>query len=318
MAPGDPLALADVSKNMIVEAQDAAGNWYIAKVKRVCEERGAKVHYAGYECQTHEKRAPGSAARLQEAWPAETVADELEATGHGSTAVCVGPDEYLRRHTSPAVGSRLSPRRRPAGRRSLLHCWRAGLDYNLYAPPSPQPRTAANALVHRRCAHALAADAHALAATHSARVGSVDTVPPPPRSVTYLAAPRGRHRRRHHKPSPLRPPPSPHRPRCRRPRGRRHCHRQTGSGGAGAEPRCPAASRRSRWTRDADGGETRDEPESGVPCGAAGRGVCGCALKRLGAWSAGAARDACLGSGRPATAAADGRRSPRLLVMARR
>jgi len=248
MAPGNPLALADVSKNMIVEAQDDAGNWYIAKVKRVCEERGAKVHYAGYECQTHEKRAPGSAARLQEAWPAETVADELEATGHGSTAVCVGPGEYLRRHTSPAVGSRLSPRRRPAGRRSLLHCWRAGLDYNLYAPPPPQPRTAANALVHRRCAHALAADAHALAATHGARVGSVDTVPPPPRSVTYLAAPRGRHRRRHHKPSPLRPPPSPHRPRCRRPRGRRHCHRQTGSGGAGAEPRCPAASRRSRWT----------------------------------------------------------------------
>ena len=124
MAPGDPLALADVSKNMIVEAQDAAGNWYIAKVKRVCEERGAKVHYAGYECQTHEKRAPGSAARLQVSRgvaAAETVADELDATGHGSTAVCVGPDEYLRRHTSPAVGSRLSPRRRPAGRRSLLH-----------------------------------------------------------------------------------------------------------------------------------------------------------------------------------------------------
>jgi len=170
MAPGDPLEVADLTVGMILEAQDDRGVWYRAKVKRVCEERGAKVHYAGYECQTHEKRAPGSAARLQEAWPAETVADELEATGHGSTAVCVGPDEYLRRHTSPAVGSRLSPRRRPAGRRSLLHCWRAGLDYNLYAPPPPQSRTAANALVHRRCAHALAADAHALAATHGARV----------------------------------------------------------------------------------------------------------------------------------------------------
>ena len=45
MAPGDPLEVADLTVGMILEAQDDRGVWYRAKVKRVCEERGAKVHY---------------------------------------------------------------------------------------------------------------------------------------------------------------------------------------------------------------------------------------------------------------------------------
>ena len=57
MAPGDPLEVADLTVGMIVEAQDAAGIWYRATVTQVSEQRGAKVHYAGYKPQYDEWRA---------------------------------------------------------------------------------------------------------------------------------------------------------------------------------------------------------------------------------------------------------------------